>query len=92
MRVTLTGATGFIGSHVARALVAQGDTVTCLYRPTSNRVDLQDLDLGWVVGDLRDRDSLRRAIAGAEVTLYTDLGVRREQDEREPERLRQDPV
>ena len=70
MRVTLTGATGFIGSHVARALSARGESVTGLCRPTSNRADLQDLDLAWVTGDLGDKSSLRRAMAGAEVLFH----------------------
>ncbi len=70
MRVTLTGATGFIGSHVARALVARGDTVTCLCRPTSQLGDLLDLGASWMVGDLTDKRSLRRAIAGAEVLFH----------------------
>jgi dihydroflavonol-4-reductase len=70
MHVTLTGATGFIGSHVARALAARGESVTGLCRPTSNRADLQDLDLAWVMGDLCDKPSLRRAMAGAEVLFH----------------------
>jgi dihydroflavonol-4-reductase len=70
MRVTLTGATGFIGWHVARALVARGDVLTCLCRPTSDRADLEDLDITWVVGDLCDKASLHRAIAGAEVLFH----------------------
>jgi dihydroflavonol-4-reductase len=70
MQVALTGATGFIGSHVARALAARGDTLTCLCRPSSNRDDLGDLDIDWVMGDLGDKASLRRAIAGAEVVFH----------------------
>ena len=67
MRVMLTGATGFIGSHVARALVARGETVTCLCRPTSDRADLEELNVAWVMGDLRDKSSLLRAMACAEL-------------------------
>ena len=70
MRVLLTGATGFIGSHVARALVARGDSLCCLCRATSHRADLEDLPIDWVVGDLTDRDSLRRAMIGAEVVFH----------------------
>jgi len=70
MRVFLTGATGFIGSHVARALVARGESVRCLCRPTSRRADLDDLSIDWIVGDLTDRDSLRRAMTGAEVVYH----------------------
>ena len=56
MKVALTGATGFIGSHVARALVGRGETLSCLCRPTSHRADLEDLPIDWVLGDLTDRD------------------------------------
>ena len=70
MRVFLTGATGFIGSHVARALMARGVSLCCLCRPTSHRADLEDLPIDWVVGDLTDRESLRRAMTGAEVVFH----------------------
>jgi dihydroflavonol-4-reductase len=70
MRVFLTGASGFIGSHVARALVARGRSLSCLCRPNSHRVDLEDLPVDWFVGDLTDRDSLRRAMMGAEVVFH----------------------
>ncbi|HEX3906022.1 MAG TPA: hopanoid-associated sugar epimerase [Polyangia bacterium] len=70
MRVFLTGATGFIGSHVARALVARGEDLCCLCRPTSHRADLEDLPIDWIVGDLTDRASLRRAMTGAEVVFH----------------------
>ena len=70
MRVSLTGATGFIGSHVARALIARGESVSCLCRPTSHRVDLQELTIDWVMGDLADKSSLRRAMASAEVLFH----------------------
>ena len=70
MRVFLTGASGFIGSHVARALVARGRSLSCLCRPSSHRVDLADLPVDWFVGDLTDRDSLRRAMMGAEVVFH----------------------
>ncbi len=70
MRVFVTGATGFIGSHVVRALRARGESLRCLCRPTSHRADLEDLPIDWVVGDLTDRDSLRRAMTGAEVVFH----------------------
>jgi dihydroflavonol-4-reductase len=69
MGVFLTGGTGFIGSHVARALVARGERPRCLYRPTSERRDLDDLDVEWALGDVNDRESLRQAMAGAD-TVY----------------------
>ena len=70
MRVFLTGATGFIGSHVARALMARNDSLCCLCRPTSQHDDLEDLPIEWAVGDLTDRNSLRRAMTGAELVFH----------------------
>jgi dihydroflavonol-4-reductase len=70
MRVFMTGATGFIGSHVARALVARGASLCCLCRPNSHRGDLEDLPIDWVLGDLTDRDSLRRAMTGADTVFH----------------------
>lgn len=66
----LTGGTGFIGSHVARALVARGERVRCLHRPASVREDLAELGVEWVLGDLTDRDSLRRAMAGCDTVFH----------------------
>jgi dihydroflavonol-4-reductase len=59
--VLVTGASGFLGWHVARALIGRGYTVRALLRPGS-RVD--DLPLEPLAGDLRDPDSLQRAAAG----------------------------
>ena len=70
MSVFLTGASGFIGSHVARALAARGEHVRCLCRSTSHRLDLSDLDVEWVIGDLTDRPSLRRAMAGSDTVFH----------------------
>lgn len=70
MRVFLTGATGFIGSHVAQAVVARGDSLCCLCRPTSQRAGLEDLPIDWTLGDLTDRASLRRAMTGAELVIH----------------------
>ena len=70
MRVFLTGATGFIGSHVAQALAARGESLCCLCRPSSHRAELEALPIDWIVGDLTDRSSLRRAMTGAEVVFH----------------------
>jgi len=66
----LTGATGFIGSHVARALLARNESLSCLCRQSSPRADLEDSPIDWVVGDLADRESLRRAMIGAELVFH----------------------
>ncbi len=61
----VTGATGFVGSAVARALAARGQRLRLLVRPTSDRRNLSGLDdAETVVGDLTDPASLERAVAG----------------------------
>ena len=52
--VLVTGATGFVGSAIARALLAHGHPVRVLVRPSSNRANLMGLDLAIVEGDIRD--------------------------------------
>ncbi len=68
MKPTLvTGATGFIGWHVARRLLARGDRVRALVRPSSR---VRELDGEVVTGDLRDPESLERAVAGCGVVFH----------------------
>lgn len=62
----MTGATGFIGAAVARALLDSGVTVRALVRPTSDRQNLDGLPVEPVVGDLLDRASLRQALEGCQ--------------------------
>jgi dihydroflavonol-4-reductase len=62
MTPLVTGATGFLGSHVARQLVASGENVRVLLRPSSNNRAISDLPLEYVTGDLRDPASLDRAL------------------------------
>ncbi|HET6931282.1 MAG TPA: hopanoid-associated sugar epimerase [Candidatus Acidoferrum sp.] len=64
MTTLVTGAAGFLGSHVARQLVARGESVRVLMRPSSNNRAISDLPLEYVTGDLRDAASLDRAMAG----------------------------
>ncbi len=64
MTTLVTGAAGFLGSHVARQLVARGESVRVLMRPSSNNRAISDLPLEYVTGDLRDLASLARAMIG----------------------------
>jgi dihydroflavonol-4-reductase len=69
--VTLvTGATGFVGSAVARALVARGHRLRVLVRPGSDRANLVGLDAAPVEGDLTDPASLARAVAGCDALFH----------------------
>jgi dihydroflavonol-4-reductase len=70
MLVFLTGATGFVGSHVARVLVAQGADLRLLVRSGSDLRNIQELQSERVVGDLRDAASLKKAVAGCEVVFH----------------------
>src|SRR2546428_1069 len=69
MLAFVTGATGFVGSHVARALAEQGAELRLLVRATSDPRNIQDLRAERVIGDLRDPDSLDPAMAGCDVVF-----------------------
>jgi dihydroflavonol-4-reductase len=60
----VTGATGFVGANVVRALLARGDAVRVLVRPSSDRRAIAGLAVEVVEGDLLDAASIRRAVAG----------------------------
>jgi dihydroflavonol-4-reductase len=62
--VLVTGATGFVGSAVARALLAEGRPVRVLTRPQSDRRNLEGLDVEACTGSLEDVKSLERALKG----------------------------
>ncbi|HSM69754.1 MAG TPA: NAD-dependent epimerase/dehydratase family protein, partial [Xanthomonadales bacterium] len=61
-RAFLTGATGFVGMNLARALVEQGWEVTALVRPDSPRDGIEGLGMTLSEGDLNDAASLEAAI------------------------------
>jgi dihydroflavonol-4-reductase len=63
-KILVTGASGFVGSAVARKLVEAGYSVRALVRATSPRAHLAGLGLDFFEGDLRDRNSVGQAIAG----------------------------
>jgi nucleoside-diphosphate-sugar epimerase len=62
MKAFVTGATGFIGSHLCEELIKRGYAVTCLVRETSNLKWIDDLNLKRVKGDCTDRESLYNSI------------------------------
>jgi dihydroflavonol-4-reductase len=69
-RVLVTGASGFVGSAVARKLVERGYAVRALVRPTSPRFHLAGLDIDYAVGDLREADTVRPAMAGMRYVFH----------------------
>lgn len=75
-RALVLGANGFLGSHVARALVAQGRDVRVMVRPTSDVRALEGLRVERVHGDVLDRASLERAMAGRHTVFYCVVDTR----------------
>ena len=63
---TVTGANGFLGSHVVRALIARGDRVRALARVNADISALHGIECEIVHGDVRDIESLRRAVKGCD--------------------------
>src|SRR5207302_671586 len=70
MLAFVTGATGFVGSHVARALAAQGAGLRLLVRAKSNLKNVESIKADLVTGDLRDPASLEKGIAGCDVVFH----------------------
>lgn len=69
MTTLVTGATGFVGGNLARALWARGEDVRALVRPSANDLAIRDTGVAQVKGDLLDSESVRRAAEGCE-TIY----------------------
>jgi dihydroflavonol-4-reductase len=69
-KTLVTGASGFIGSHLARALAGRGDDLRLLVRRGSSLDHLADLDFERVTGDITDRRAVRRAMKGAERVFH----------------------
>ena len=70
MKAFVTGATGFLGSHVARVLADQGADLRLLVRSTSNTKNLTGLKAETASGDLRDAASLEKAISGCDTVFH----------------------
>ncbi|NER00045.1 MAG: NAD-dependent epimerase/dehydratase family protein [Cyanothece sp. SIO2G6] len=79
MKVLVTGASGFTGSHLVAKLLARGDRVTVLVRETSNlsRLDTEAVDI--IYGDITEREALDRAMTGVDavchLAAYVELGI-----------------
>jgi len=70
MKAFVTGATGFVGSHVARILAEQGADLRLLVRSSSDPKNIQNLNAERVTGDLRDPNTLETAISGCDVVFH----------------------
>jgi len=70
MNILVTGATGFVGSHVARLLLARGNSVRVLVRASSDLRALDGLAVERVTGDLRDAASLATALRGIQRVFH----------------------
>ena len=70
MKAFVTGATGFLGSHVARVLADRGADLRLLVRSTSNLRNLTGLRAETATGDLRDAASLEKAISGCDTVFH----------------------
>ena len=79
MKAFVTGANGFTGSHLVKALEQRGDTVIGLVRKSSNLKSLSGCNVQLIYGDLTDRDALKTAMTGVDwvfhTAAYVELGL-----------------
>ena len=69
-KALITGANGFVGSHLTEYLLQEGYGVRCLVRKTGNLRWLQGLEVEYAFGDVRDKDSLKGAIQGCDYVFH----------------------
>jgi dihydroflavonol-4-reductase len=69
-KTVVTGGSGFIGTHLVRALAKRGDELRLLVRRSSSLEHLQDLEFEKVTGDITDRRAVRRAMEGADQVFH----------------------
>jgi dihydroflavonol-4-reductase len=70
MKKLVTGATGFMGSSIARELLKDGEEVKVLVRKTSDTRNIDGLDVERAYGDIRDGDSMRKALRGCDIDIH----------------------
>jgi len=70
LRILVTGATGFVGGHVAEACVKRGHAVSAIARPGSDTKTLEALGIAILRGDLTDPDTIRKAVEGIDAVVH----------------------
>jgi len=70
LSILVTGANGFVGSHLAEALLARGHSVRCMVRRTSDLTHIRHLPVEWVYTDVRDDEGLHRACRGVDIVCH----------------------
>jgi len=82
-KVLITGSNGFLGSHLARCLLADGHEIYCLVRRTSNRRWIEQLDVKFVYGDITaEPESLPDAVRNKDYIFHTAAAVKAESRDR----------
>lgn len=74
-KILVTGASGFVGSHLVRRLVQEGYSVKALVRKTSSLERLKELDIDLAYGDLTDIFSLQSAVKDVEIVFHAGASV-----------------
>lgn len=69
-KALITGGSGFIGYHLVRRLAQENVSVRCLVRQTSSRTLLQPFEVEYSLGELRDTESLRKAVDGCDAVFH----------------------
>jgi nucleoside-diphosphate-sugar epimerase len=71
MKVLVTGANGFTGSHLVKALEQRGDSVVALVRKSSNLARLSNCNVQLIYGEITDRNALLQAMTGVDTVFHT---------------------
>lgn len=73
MRIAVTGGPGFIGHYILRQLASAGHSLRCWYRPTSNRLGLEDVVIDWMPGELNDAGAAKSLVADCDAVVHAAL-------------------
>ena len=83
MKILVTGATGFLGSHLCRRLVAEGHSITILRRTSCNADALGNLPVRYEIGEITDAACVNRATKGQEVVIHAAACMQRKNNSRD---------